>query len=370
VVSSYPTRAANPYLRLFYDHLRPHGIELVGTFLPTRRWLRARKADFDVLHFHWPEWLVRPEVDAYRFIRGFRGSWQVRQLMRKVAPWHRIGEYGAFVDEARASGKCIVWTCHNLEPHEGASWPVRQSFRALARATDLVIYHDEQTRVRCEALYAPRGCFVVMPHGNYEGVYPPARPAAEVRRRLGLPATAPLLLCVGQIRPYKGLDVACAAVAGLEGRVSLLVAGAAPVVPYARHVRSLLRELPGSVIIEKELTEQEFADVVAASDVVLLPYRTVTGSGVLLAALTLGRGVVASDVPFFADVLRGHPAAGRVFEPGDARALACSVMRFLEVPAAERETAARRLASRFDWGEIVPPVARALRSIARPHEAS
>jgi glycosyltransferase involved in cell wall biosynthesis len=102
---------------------------------------------------------------------------------------------------------------------------------------------------------------------------------------------------------------------------------------------------------------------VGASDIVLLPYRSVTGSGAALAALTLGRGVVASSMPFFVNLLRGHPSAGRVVESGDPRPLAQAILAFLEVPADERERAARGLAARFAWADVVAPVAESLRGL-------
>jgi glycosyltransferase involved in cell wall biosynthesis len=264
---------------------------------------------------------------------------------------------------ARAAGKRIVWTCHNLEPHEDATWPVRASFGMLAGQTDLVICHDDETSERCRNLYSPSGRFVVMPHGNYEGVYPPGRPREEVLGRVGLPGNAPVLLCIGQVRPYKATDLACDAVAELGDGVSLLIAGSTPIPAYSQRVKKLVAALPNAVFIAREVTDQEFADFVRASDVVLLPYRSVTGSGAALAALTLGRGVVASSMPFFANLLRGHPEAGRVIDSGDPRALAQAIRAFLEVPADERERAARRLAARFAWADVVAPVAESLRRL-------
>ena len=55
------------------------------------------------------------------------------------------------------------------------------------------------------------------------------------------------------------------------------------------------------------VSDQAYSDIVAAADAVLLPYRKITGSAVLLAAWTLGRGVVASDLPYFREMADGEP---------------------------------------------------------------
>ena len=38
----------------------------------------------------------------------------------------------------------------------------------------------------------------------------------------------PVVSCLGRMRPYKGLDMACAAVERLNGRVQLIIGGASP----------------------------------------------------------------------------------------------------------------------------------------------
>jgi glycosyltransferase involved in cell wall biosynthesis len=362
-MSSVPVTEPNPYFRLFYSALSAHDVELVGTFEPTRRWLRAHADIFDVLHFHWPEWIIRSDPAWLRAIDESPGVWRLTPLLRPAAPWTQIREYRAFLDAARALGKGIAWTCHNVDPHEDASWPVRAAFRALARAADLVICHDASASAECEALYGPRGRIVVMEHGNYDGVYPAPRPREVVRREIGLDPAAPLLVCVGQVRPYKAVDVACDAVAQLGGAVSLLIVGHAPIASYAREIKERVARLPHAVFVDRHLSDPEFADYVGASDLVLLPYRSITGSGSALAALSLGRAVVASDLPFFADLLRDHPDAGRIFPSEDVRAMGAAISSLLEVAPAQRERAARALAAQFDWARLVPPIAKQLREL-------
>lgn len=363
IVSSEPQAAPNPYIRLFYGALDAEGVALVGTFVPSRRWLREHQDEFDVLHVHWLEWLIRAEPDRLRFLQTIRGGWRVVNLLRPLFPWLQHYELRRFLAEARARRKRIVWTCHNVEPHEGSTWPVRAAFRTLARSVDLVICHDEAARRRCRELHRPTGRVVVMKHGNYDGVYPQPRPRDEVRRALGIPVDLPLALCVGQVRPYKCVELVCEAVARLSGRVGLLVAGDSHVHAYARQIERRVQSLPSSVFVNRHVDDQEFADFVGASDLVVLAYRNVTGSGSALAALTLGRGVVASDLPFFDDLLRRHENAGRVFAPGDARALSAAIEDFLRVDPVVREKAARALASEHAWGNVVPSLARELRAL-------
>ena len=84
-------------------------------------------------------------------------------------------------------------------------------------------------------------------------------------------------------------------------------------------------------------------------------------SGALMAAATLGRGVVASDLPHFCEMLSGHADAGRLFAPADVASLATPVREYLTIPRSRRLDAARSLADECAWGKVVEPVGSALR---------
>lgn len=78
----------------------------------------------------------------------------------------------------------------------------------------------------------------------------------------------------------------------------------------------------------------------------------------MAAAQTFGRGVVASDLPYFREMLAPEPEAGVTFPAGDAGALAVAVRRFFETSSEERGAASRRLADRYSWEKVVAPIAR------------
>ncbi len=207
---------------------------------------------------------------------------------------------------------------------------------------------------------APVARVLVIGHGSYKGIYPPPRSRNAVLTELGLQPEVPVVSCVGLIRKYKGTELACEAVRRLGGRVQLVVAG----LPWSENDRSGLERamngLHGAVLVPKQLSDQEFADLVAASDAVLLPYSNITGSGLLLAAWTLGCGVVASDLPYFAEMIPAGTDSGLLFSAGDSKALAEGIIRYLDLPAARRRAAALEQADLYSWTRCVEPLARTL----------
>jgi glycogen synthase len=85
----------------------------------------------------------------------------------------------------------------------------------------------------------------VMPHGNYDGAFPAPRSRELVRSELGLPPETRLLLCAGNVRAYKGTEVAVMAMQELARLgYQLLIAGRAERRALAE-IRRAVRGIPG-----------------------------------------------------------------------------------------------------------------------------
>jgi hypothetical protein len=67
--------------------------------------------------------------------------------------------------------------------------------------------------------------------------------------------------------------------------------------------------------------------------------------------------VVASDLPYFGEVLSLEPDAAVLVKPGDPMALAQAVHEFFAKPLYVRHEAAKRLGSRLAWEKLLPPIA-------------
>lgn len=338
-IASFPVETNNPYLGLFYGALAPYGVEVFDEFRFSPRWLFATRGALDAVHIHWPEQL-----------------WHSGRESKGKA----LLKLEALMVEAGAFGIKRIWTVHNLDPHEGVTWADRIGFRIMARHSDLLICHTDGAAEQVRRRYNPRGRIVVMPHGSYAGRLPEPRPRAEALRALGLEEGPPILCCIGRLRDYKGLDVACEAQARLRDDTRLVIGGIPhpgfDMAPLKRYAQTL----PGVTLIDRHLSDQELADVLSVSEAALLPYRAITGSGALLAAWTQGCGVVASDLAFFREMIPEGSEAGRLFEPGSASALADTVRVYLAVPHERRRADALAQANRYGWEECVKTIAAAV----------
>jgi glycosyltransferase involved in cell wall biosynthesis len=259
----------------------------------------------------------------------------------------------------RLSRAPLVATAHVVTPHERIplQGPV---YRAVHRLSHLIIAHSDFDRKRLlDEFGIPGERIVVIPHGEYgffgdRGTLPDREVA---RRRLGLGAEDEVALFFGYVREYKGLDLlldAWPAVAEARPRGRLVVAGDPVRLPPVRRAELEARAARLGAIHRFEYVP--FSDVglyFGAADVLALPYRRLSQSGVLYLALSLGVPVVGTRVGALEEVLRDGDSA--VLVPADSPpALAEALVRVLASPALRERLArgGRQVAARHSWPAI------------------
>ena len=234
---------------------------------------------------------------------------------------------------ARLLGLRIIYTAHNVLPHQ-ARWYHRVLYRLAYRIPHCIIVHAETSREEVRALGGRERAVAVIPHGHYGFLLEQADwTPAEARRHLGLNGAATVLLAFGAIRPDKGLDVLLDAIA--QGRADLgtfvLVVAGIPqqrMEPYEAQLDRLgLRD-----VVRLDLRYIEMPDVpayFAAADVAVLPYRTISHSGVCHLAYAAGVPVVATAVGGFRELVE-HERTGLLVPANDPAALAEALVRIVQ----------------------------------------
>ncbi len=253
----------------------------------------------------------------------------------------------------------LVSTAHVVTPHEQGR-VAHAAFRRLHRISDLVVAHSAVDRARLhEECGVAAGRVVVIPHGEY-GFFARGGPLLDretARRSLGLEPRDEVALFFGYIREYKGLDVLLEAWPGVaEARkgARLLVAGDPVQLDRAR--RDELETWATRLGAVHRFDYVPFSDVARyfrAADVLVLPYRRISQSGVLFLALALGVPVVATSVGALPEMLRDGESALLV-PPESPAALAVALVRALGDPELRSRLAGggRRVAEQHSWPSI------------------
>jgi glycosyltransferase involved in cell wall biosynthesis len=341
-VVSYPDVHRNPYFILFYRALEPYGVTVEYSNKIDDRMLGEPGHPIDVLHFHW----------------SIEQIWRWRKRGRLGEVMSLLG-WARFLRLARRKGVRIVWTCHELFPAEGGRWFDVLGYAMCARAADLCICHSSYVRKLLVRRFRVRARKVVtFPIGTYFDTLPAPAGRAAACAEFGVSASSKLLVCFGDLRPRKGIEIAVGATQLLGNPYELVVAGSAATADHAAWVRNLelsCRATPNVTVRIERLQDQVLATLLGAADCVLLPYLQIFGSSAFSLCLALGRGVVASDLPYFREVLSLEPKAGVLAKPGDPTALAHAIEEFFSEPPAVRHEAARRLGQKLAWDKVIPP---------------
>ena len=255
---------------------------------------------------------------------------------------------------ARLRRRRVIVTVHNVEPHESGRWR-RLLNELVLRLADAYIVHDERSRAAL-AKTVPAGKPIAVIHHGILSSAGGERSAADARRALSVPEDAKVVLCFGNIRPYKGVDVLLRAFAAVRERVPearLIIAGK-PWEDWSRY-ESLIAELGLRDTVDTRLGFVPASDVgalFAAADVVALPYLQFDAqSGVGTRALHHGKALVVTDAGGLPELV-SDPRA--VVPPGDADRLAEALVAVLTDQALRTrlEEAAKVRARDLGWDTI------------------
>lgn len=187
----------------------------------------------------------------------------------------------------------------------------------------------------------------VIPHGVEERM---SQPRGEARARLGLAGESRLVvLCFGFVAPYKGLELALAAAAGVP-EVLIVVAGG----DHPRHgheyADALRSRWGGRARFTGWLSEEEIGTWHSAADMALFCYpEPHSSSGAVAMALGHGTPLLASDA--LANGM-GLPAELAVsLDPGELAERLCSLAADRS-SLAEMRQATRRMAAGRGWPDV------------------
>jgi beta-1,4-mannosyltransferase len=311
----------NPYLGLLYDHLDREGVPFEPGARLTFAWLAGpplRRVRW--LHVHWPESL-------YRLQRG-------PKPLRGLLSWLKLGLFAVRLLFARAVGYRIVWTIHQVLPHERTGRIDLAAARILARLSDVLVAHDTATAARVAATLGAAGRrVVVVPHGSYVGVYPAGQGRASARAGLGVGGER-VALCFGELRGHKDVDVLLDGFARVEAAAVLVVAGHPKDATVAETIEGAAAKDPRIRPRLQFVPNDEVADLFAAADVAVVPRGDGGTSGSLILALSFGLPVVAADREAYRE-LTADGAAGWLFAPGEPESLARTLSAALTAPDEE-----------------------------------
>lgn len=254
----------------------------------------------------------------------------------------------------------LLYICHNVLPHEQGALSRRLlplALRAAIGRGDGYILHSQAEEAMLHYFF-PQARSQVTPHPTYAAI----GGAQTVALPVALPDDRPLLLFCGFIRPYKGLDILLEALARVVAQrpLHLLVAGEfwQGGEPLYRQQIDRLQLAEHVTILNTYLPNEQLAACIDRCDVVVLPYRSATQSGVIQIAFGRGKPVITTDVGGLGEAVQ-NGRTGLVAPPEDAAALAAAIETYFAQQLREPfEQAIVEEMGRFSWDQLIQTIAR------------
>ncbi len=262
----------------------------------------------------------------------------VRRLKPDIAHLHFPYPWGELAHLWLGRARRTVITYHSDIVRQRSLLRFYQPFlwHLLAKADRIIASSDRYLKTSFYLnRYAEKS--TVIPHGiDLKRFSSPPADAEAIRKRYG----SPLLLFVGRLRYYKGLQYLLEAMPGIEARLLIVGKG-----PMEKEWLNLATELGLSkrVTFMGEVPEEELPLYYHACDIFVLPASEQSEAfGIVqLEAMACGKPVVCTELGTGTSYVNIDGQTGLVVPPRDPAALAGAIERLLNDPGLREEMGQR-----------------------------
>jgi glycosyltransferase involved in cell wall biosynthesis len=264
---------------------------------------------------------------------------------------HRVGrEFLALASLSVARRRNLPFV---LTPHHHPKWKGRYRYAGWLKAyrsADAVLAHTPAEQQELMRLGVEADRITVIWCGADD---PLPADGHRFRAKFANP-DAPLVLFVGQLYQYKGVEELLHAVELLHARgIDANLAFVGPSTPFSS--RFFQRNHPPWLRVLGNVSAQEKWDAIEAASVVCLPSKHEAFGRIYLEAWSKNKPVIGGRIPAVKDVI-DDGRSGILVTPGSAGELSQALERVLRDPALAAqmgERGAQSVRDRFNWPQVV-----------------
>lgn len=218
-------------------------------------WIINNEKYYKLVHF---QWLKNPYID-----------WILIKLIKKKTKLK------------------VIYTAHNVLPHDTGN-KYYSIFKKIYLEVDKLIVHTINTKSTImEKFGIENEKIKIVPHGKLGKEHYKISNNHLSKERI-------TLLFIGEIRENKGIDILINSWNDkLDLKYNLIIAGRAK-----DEIKNMLKKLQKFKNVKLDirfLEDEEFEKYIINSDIILLPYREISQSGVLMSAINYRKHVIISD---------------------------------------------------------------------------
>lgn len=359
---TYPFRGGiSHYTTLLFRYIKKHHLT---TFIAFKRqypqWLYPGETDQDLSKKPIQEDGVVHLLDSLNPLSWLKVAQKVRMTGAElvIIPWWTSFWTVPFfciiqLIKKRSTAR-ILFICHNVKEHE-ANFINRICTGLILRLGDLHVVHSKEEYGDLKKI-VPGSTVIQGFHPTYENLQEEQYSQESAREKLNVRGR--VLLFFGFIRPYKGLIHLLSAMPEIVEKLGpdlvLMVVGECweDEQQYSDKIEEL--GIGKHILrVNKYVPNEQISLYFSASDLVVIPYSSATGSGILQVAFGCEKPVVATRVGALTDdVVDGQ--TGFLVSPNDPEELANAIVKFfIEEKSKQFSANIRETKDRFSWDLMV-----------------
>ena len=280
-IAIIPYLPSNPYQDLFINELRRRGNQ-VYTFQNLSELclhIKVSKQQPDIVHLHWMN------IGLKRFVGVF---WRILKV--------------------KAKGICIVWTVHNLIPHDCPRPRLLYFLRyLLARLVSRIFVHSQAAKeLIAQKWHLNSKNIGIVPHPHYVGVYPDSTSRQRAESILFLKSRKVRFLFIGAIRAYKQVPLLIESFKRMNiNDTELLVCGQIhpDETQLARTITESIANRHNIILQNHFIEDGDIQHYMHVADAVVFPYGDTLCSGAAILAMSFGKACIAPNTIAFESIL-------------------------------------------------------------------
>ncbi len=293
--------------------------------------------------------VLKPEVLLFSFWHPFfiPSFNSIISQVKKISPETKI---------------CTI--AHNVSPHEGFPF-ARNLMRSFFKKNDLVVVLSDQTQQEFNRIEVSTPA-VKLFHPVYSRSFPAAS-KEELKKKYGIKQDEQIPLFFGLIRDYKGLDILIKALNGMDlekHNIRPFIVGEF----YTDKQKFLNLIKPEHkeryVIIDRFVSQEEADEIFTIADILTLPYKSASQSGVFNDALNFLLPAVVSSHPGLTEHI-SHNETGLIFESENINELQQILSDFFSKPETKHQIGSNlsKLKKELSWSTFSHNLNQSLQNI-------
>lgn len=334
--------SSNPYLEKLYGHIsKEHPKDKITYFdtstisiltFPILITLYRLKG-YKIIHIHWLIFSINPKHKI--------------PLSKLISYLYSI----ICISLIKLVGFKLVWTVHNVVPHERMTLNDVSISRYLARISSKKIVHSQYTIMEMKGLNINVDNIEIIPIGNYLDIYKKKITKIESRRILHIKKGEFVILFFGLIRKYKGVEDLIYAFNKIDTKnVKLIIAGRCEDEGLLDYLKTSSQR-DNIDFYEGYVRDDDVSLYFEASNVVCLPFRQITTSASAILSLSMNRSIIVPRIGTIMDLPVG---IGYTYLPNNKQNLVESIKKAIIEDGIPKNFGSinKKYLNSISWGSI------------------